>query len=207
MHTSHVGWTLLCAMVVVAGCGKDADRQGIVAPNAARADASGSANKSGEGHDADENKRIAILDDCDPTDPGWAPSGGCTLRSGDVSFAEFGAGLSSPLSLSVVGHPAWRMEPSYVESFNRGHSVRVTNEGGRTHTFTEVAQFGGGKIPNPGLNKGLTTAPECPGSVDLAPGASMDLSNLTPGDHRYQCCIHPWMRALVKVQPQQHGAH
>jgi hypothetical protein len=76
----------------------------------------------------------------------------------------------------------------------------IANRGGRPHTFTKVANFGGGKIPNPALNEGLVTAPECPASVDIPPGGSTRISGLTVGNHRFQCCIHPWQRALVKVQ-------
>ncbi len=80
--------------------------------------------------------------------------------------------------------------------------MRVRNAGGRPHTFTEVANFGGGKVPD--LNEGLEVAPECPGSVDIAPGDSIKVSGLSVGNHRFQCCIHPWMRALIKVK---HDAH
>ncbi|HJU73879.1 MAG TPA: hypothetical protein VJ717_09040 [Gemmatimonadaceae bacterium] len=147
---------------------------------------------------------IAVLDDCDPSDPAWNPTGGCSLRGGLVTEAEFGQLLASPLSQSVVGHPAWRNEPSYLK-VRPGKTIRVENEGGRLHTFTHVAQFGGGRIPP--LNIGLTMAPECalaPGATDpnaLPPGASLEISNLAAGNHRYMCCIHPWMRALIKVAP------
>ena len=87
--------------------------------------------------------KIAILDYCDPTDPGWAPTGGCDLREGDVTFAEFNALLDSVLSTAVVGHPAWRFDPSFAESTPKG-KLNVVNLGGRDHTFTEVAAFGGG---------------------------------------------------------------
>jgi plastocyanin len=149
----------------------------------------------------DNNRKIAIRDDCDPRDPGWTPTGGCALERGDVPFAEFGVELQSPLApTSVIGHQAWRNDPPYLK-IREGESVRVRNSGGRTHTFTEVANFGGGKIPNPALNKGLVTAPECPTSRDLPPGTGVTLKNLSEGNHRFQCCIHPWMRAIVKVKP------
>jgi len=146
-----------------------------------------------------DGKRIAIRDDCDPNDATWAAVGGCALKRGDVSRAEFAGENSSPLSLSVVGHQAWRMDPSYLK-ITEGRSVRVRNAGGRPHTFTQVAAFGGGKAPNPALNKGLVTAPECPTSTDIAPGDSINVSGLTVGNHRFQCCIHPWQRALIKVK-------
>jgi plastocyanin len=150
--------------------------------------------------DAHGRSHIAILDDC-ATDPAWAATGGCALREGAVTEADFGAFLFSPLSLSAVGHPAWRNEPSYLR-VAAGTLVDVTNDGGRTHTFTRVAQYGGGRVPP--LNQGLTPAPECapmtPDPNQVTPGGRLVLNALAPGDHRYQCCIHPWMRALIKVQ-------
>jgi hypothetical protein len=153
-----------------------------------------------------EISQILVLDDCDPNDPAWAPTGGCTLKNGRVTNREFNELLVSPLTippfLSVIGHPAWRNEPSYIDIFT-GKSVKVTNAGGRAHTFTEVAQFGGGRVPP--LNLGLTPAPEClvPGP-NLLPGATMRIENLGVGIHRFQCCIHPWMRGLVAVSDKGH---
>jgi len=210
MRGMHEGWAVLLMLGFVASCSKDSSRQELLAPNASQSSGGAVASRNGgndadnEDDDADEDRRIAIRDDCDPRDPGWAPTGGCLLRRGDVNFAEFNAELSSPFSLSVVGHMAWRMDPTYLK-LRSGRSVRVTNVGGRTHTFTEVAQFGGGKIPSPTLNKGLVTAPECPASVDIAPGGSTTVSGLTVGNHKFQCCIHPWMREIIKVKPQ--GEH
>ena len=153
------------------------------------------ASRSGDDHDG---KRIAIRDDCDRRDPGWAAVGGCTKR-GDVSLAEFAGENDSPLASSVVGHQAWRNDPPYLE-IKQGSKIRVKNEGGRVHTFTEVAAFGGGIAPNPALNEGLVTSPECPGSVEIAPGGRATVSGLAVGNHRFLCCFHPWMRALVKVK-------
>ncbi len=155
------------------------------------------------GSSNDPAAKIAIEDDCDPNDPAWNAVGGCTQKRGDVSLAEFAGENHSSLSLAVIGHQAWRNDPSYVK-INAGTAVRVRNEGGRTHTFTEVAAFGGGIAPNPALNEGLTLAPECPGSVNLTPGEKAILSGLAVGNHRFMCCFHPWMRALVKVKA--HGA-
>lgn len=144
-----------------------------------------------------EVQEIATRDDCDPADPAWMPTGGCTLEEGAVNVAEFNAQLLSPLSLSTVGHPAWRMEPSYLK-IESNETARVANTGGRVHTFTEVVAFGGGRVPP--LNQGLAPAQECAHATDLRPGALVNLRGLSVGDHRFQCCIHPWMRALIKVQ-------
>lgn len=152
---------------------------------------------------AADDKKVKIFDDCDPTDPGWIPIGGCTLREGDVNEAEFGILLLSPLTLPpfsfVIGHPAWRNEPSYLK-IELDKKVKVKNEGGRPHTFTEVANFGGGRVPP--LNAGLAPAPECATSTNLLPGESAEVTGLSEGNHRFQCCIHPWMRALIKVTPE-----
>jgi plastocyanin len=143
--------------------------------------------------------KIDILDYCDPSDPAWLPTGGCVLKEGDVTFAEFTELLSSVLSTAVVGHPAWRFEPSFAET-QPDNTLNVFNLGGRGHTFTEVEQFGGGFIPDPALNKGLTMAPECASATVIRPGTHVVLRGLSEGDHRFQCCIHPWMRALIKVE-------
>ncbi len=141
-----------------------------------------------------------MRDDCDPTDPAWAPTGGCLRKRGNVTFAEFITAAGSPLSTAVVGHQAWRNSPSYLV-IKAGTTVRVRNAGGRNHTFTEVKAFGGGIAPAPPLNQGLTTAPECPFSIGIPPGESAKLSGLAVGDHLFMCCIHPWMRAQITVKP------
>jgi plastocyanin len=152
---------------------------------------------SGQGND----NNIAVLDDCDPADAAYNASGGCTLKphEGDVTFAEFFALAFSPLGAGVlIGHPSWRIEPSYI-STTEGKTIRVKNEGGRIHTFTEVAEFGGGRVPV--LNGLLAVAPECVPTTepDLAPGDRKNITGLDAGLHKYQCCIHPWMRAAVRV--------
>lgn len=126
--------------------------------------------------DRDRDKREVVLrDDCDPTDPGWAPTGGCNRPEGDVRLAEFNALRLSPLAPSVIGHPAWWFDPSYLQ-VEAGKRLKIRNEGGRTHTFTEVANFGGGRVPplNAGqpLTPALTPAPEClaTGVVDIVGG-------------------------------------
>src|SRR5437879_500236 len=96
------------------------------------------------------HENVAILDDCDPTDPAWNPPGaapGCLLEEGNVTRQEFRDLLVSPLAVAVIGHPSWRLDPAYLK-IEPGKTVRATNEGGRGHTFTEVAQFGEGRIAN-----------------------------------------------------------
>jgi len=86
--------------------------------------------------------------------------------------------------------------------------VRVTNRGGEGHTFTEVSeQFGGGRVA--GLNGplGLTALPQCVEALAPAipPGNSVEIKDLSAGTHYFQCCIHPWMHAVIEVQAEKKG--
>jgi plastocyanin len=154
--------------------------------------------------------KITMMDNCSDTDSAYDEFGGCpegapfpgsSSYTGDVTAAEFFALLFSPLAPGgqVIGHPSWRNEPSYV-SIQEGQTVRVSNGGGRAHTFTEVANFGGGFVTP--LNGALLPTPECadPTRLEFVPyGGSQQVSGLEPGLHKFQCCIHPWMRGAVRV--------
>jgi hypothetical protein len=155
---------------------------------------------------ADSGRRFVVTDDCAPN-ADWGPNG-CLRASGDVTRAEFAAANAK----GHPGHPSWRIVPPYVARADDG--IRVRNTGGRGHTFTEVASFGGGFVAV--LNApGSALAPECaianpdgtPRSpapqaqaTMLAPGAELRVEGLAPGTHNFQCCIHPWMRTVVKVR-------
>lgn len=144
--------------------------------------------------------KVVVLDDCDPNDPTWVAIGGCALDDGVVTRAEFDAFLPQ-------GHPAWRNQPAFV-AIESGETVNVRNEGGRNHTFTQVAQYGGGFVLGINNPPGSPAIPECAGgpaanpgvaSTLLVPDARLTVSGLGVGTHRFQCCIHPWMRAAIKV--------
>lgn len=91
-----------------------------------------------------------------------------------------------------------------------GQSFRVDNRGGETHTFTVVANYGGGRVA--GLNNpSEAVAPECTAganasNVDIASGGGITVTTgangtiKTRGTVKVQCCIHPWMRSTVSVQ-------
>ena len=84
-----------------------------------------------------------------------------------------------------------------------GQNLVAINQGGETHTFTEVEEFGGGIVPNLNQLAGVpNVAPECtqlqPGDF-LRPGARSSETEDESGVEKYQCCIHPWMRAEVKI--------
>ena len=152
---------------------------------------------------------VALVDNCDPATFNAAIGPGTcavTPHKLDTTFAEFLSQLFSPLVPTVVGHPAWNFAPGYV-SISAGQTMRVTNAGGEGHTFTEVAAFGGGFIPflngvgGPAGTVPLLEAPACAASpIVVGPGKSVQLKGLAPGVHKFQCCIHPWMRAVVDVE-------
>ncbi len=176
------------------------------------------AGPTGVAADRGGENTIALIDDCDPDDPEWGAVPGCLQDKGDVSSDEFTLFLTSPLydndgdaastaGRFLVGHPSWRNEPSHLV-VEEGKRIEVKNEGGRPHTFTKVAEFGGGRIPP--LLVGTQMAPECAlaaGAIDpnqLAPGARLKLKTSGEGIVRFQCCFHPWMRATVRVVADDH---
>jgi plastocyanin len=152
---------------------------------------------------------IRVLDDCLPGDAGWNPTGGCTLNptQGDVPFGEFLSELTAPTlatnttpaGVALVGHPSWRNDPSHM-TIKAGKTIQVVNDGGRGHTFTKVERFGGGVVGF--LNVGQAFAPGCENLADLPPGGHQTIGDdvLKPGLNRFQCCIHPWMRATIRVE-------
>ena len=191
--------TTLVLLTLITACGRDASSREVTAPDAEGAVAAVAAGSASLNAEDSGPASVAIRDDCDPGDPAWRMLGGCVLARGSVTVAEFDTELSSTLGpTAVIGHASWRNDPSYTV-INEGQPLMVRNAGGRPHTFTKVANFGGGKIPNPALNKGLAPAPECPASANIAAGGREVIGGLAAGNHRFQCCIHPWMRAVVQV--------
>ena len=165
------------------------------------------------GATADSGRKFEVTDDCAPN-ADWGLNG-CLRESGDVTRAEFAAANAN----RYPGHPAWRIVAPYVGAQFQP-DIRVENTGGRRHTFTEVARFGGGFVA--GLNPpGAVPAPECaivnadgtlsPSATalatSLAPGAELRVDGLQPGTYNFQCCIHSWMRTTVKVKAEEGQQH
>jgi plastocyanin len=158
-------------------------------------------------HSNDPN--VALVDTCDPTTFNAAIGPGtcvATPHKNDTTFAEFIGLLFSPLAANIIGHPAWNFAPGYI-SIRAGQTVRATNTGGEAHTFTEVADFGGGSVPplngvgGPAGTLPLVPAGACVSSpAVVGPGDTVQIKALLPGVHKFQCCIHPWMRAVVDVE-------
>ena len=146
------------------------------------------------------------MDECNP--PSFNAIGFgiiCEVNfDGGVTFREF----DSLLSPAAFGHPAWRFDVPYLE-IQPNEKVQVRNDGGEDHTFTQVAVFGGGRVDFLNESLGLEARPECAAALAPAirPGDSVQTTGLDEGVHLFQCCIHPWMHAVIKVKSADHGEH
>ena len=151
--------------------------------------------------------QFVALDECDPTTFN-AVLGPDFCKN--VALATFG--YATTLSDLVAGaqsgnpSPSWDFEPDSV-SVPEGTVIKVVDQGGEPHTFTEVHKFGGGFLV-PLNGPGETTAPECVGGFStvavaktrIIQGSTIEVPNLSKGEHLFQCCIHPWMRVTVNVK-------
>jgi plastocyanin len=143
------------------------------------------------------SRNVQILDNCDgPTFNAAVRPGACARPAG-LTFQKFIAALSRG------GAPSWAFSPSHLK-LAAGGTITATNRGGEFHTFTQVAAFGGGCVPDLNGPLGLTPVPECSipgilGTTGVTPGASTTTAPLAAGTLRFQCLIHPWQRATVQV--------
>lgn len=144
-------------------------------------------------------RHVQALDACDPATFNAAVAPGtCTRPGGGLPFDQFIGQLQKHGRAA-----AWRFSPGQL-ALQSGGSLLVTNRGGEDHTFTEVANFGGGCVAPLNAILGLTPVPECavPGLFDstlIEQGATLEVTGLTPGVHLFECLIHPWMRTTVTV--------
>ena len=146
-------------------------------------------------------RRIEILDACDPTSFNAAIGAGTCSRPGGMSFDTFIAQLTKKGSVG-----AWRFAPANNVTGREGQVLLAINRGGETHTFTEVDNFGGGIVAS--LNQASGNPTEAPECAQLTAGDfvaagttfTSDVASAADiGTEKYQCCIHPWMRAVVTV--------
>ncbi len=91
-------------------------------------------------------------------------------------------------------------------SVDEGTTLLARNDGGETHTFTRVQNFGGGVVPFLNtLSRNPVEAEECK-TLDaedfVPPGGtySLPLPGVKDQTVKVQCCIHPWMRSTVRVE-------
>jgi plastocyanin len=150
--------------------------------------------KAGNGR---QEIRVSMQDACDPDTfnappPAGAGPGTCGPGGGGVTFAHFIDLLTKHQSVGP-----WHFAPS-VAHVSVGETFVAYNTGGEVHTFTEVAQFGGGIVPPLNQLSGVPDiAPECNAlEADdfVPPGGTYRETVDSTGNLKFQCCIHPWMR-------------
>jgi hypothetical protein len=145
----------------------------------------------------------------DRCDPATFNAGGRVLCNpnfnGGTTLAQFNAELTATKTVQ-----AWEYGGGQIR-VNSGTSFKVDNKGGETHTFSVVANFGGGRVAGLNTASGNTTvAPECvaganAANVDIASGAGLTVTTGAngvmkgKGTFKVQCCIHPWMRTTVQL--------
>jgi plastocyanin len=153
---------------------------------------------------SDGSRHVRAFDDCDPTTFNATVGPGTCVGDGRTTFPSFVKQLVAKGSAD-----RWVFKPSSLGS-EAGRPLDVENRGGEFHTFTEVAQYGGGCVEFLNHLLGLKAVPEClplaaPG-VPLAfvtsgidPRGTLKVAGLSPGVHRFECLIHPWMHTTVTV--------
>jgi hypothetical protein len=165
----------------------------------------GNANTANGDKDDDDARSVRMLDDCDPAsfDAALQDPNAC-VGKGKTTFDKFIAELTR----SQVAQK-WRFQPNHIE-LDRGAMLTAVNKGGEVHTFTRVAKFGGGVVPLLNtLSGNPDVAPECTtleADDMVAPGGTYTAElNMDKLQH-FQCCIHPWMRADVRLKHGDHGS-
>lgn len=157
---------------------------------------------------------VRIMDKCDPTTFNAAVGPGTCVGDGAVTFQHF---IAEVTAAQKAG--AWHFDPT-DGTVDEGTVLTLENRGGETHTFTKVANFGGGFVaPLNALSGNPVPAPECAtvtlgglipkppspanifvkaGTTEVGPtaGGSVLPSGTTT---KFQCCIHPWMRIELRT--------
>lgn len=167
---------------------------------------SGVAVATGPSDDRDR-VRIVMTDDCEPASFNAALGEGACVGNGTTTLNQLIGQLTR-----TGDAPAWAFHPGRARA-ELGDRLRVVNRGGEPHTFTKVAQFGGGCVEELNHILGLTPVPECRQSVTrngkristfeatfVAAGQARTFKPARAGVHRYECLIHPWMRSVVVVR-------
>jgi plastocyanin len=177
--------------LLLAACG---DSARLTDPLASRTDGASTPTKSASAGGGSV-RSVIMHDVCDSATFNAAVGPGTCVRPGGMKFDQFIAELTR--HGHVQGYdfspPAFKVNP--------GQTIAATNNGGEVHTFTRVAVFGGGIVPLLNqLSGNAVVAPECTAltAADfVAPGTEFDTSVDGPGTVLFQCCIHPWMRAIA----------
>ncbi len=164
------------------------------------------------------SKPIMLTDDCDPATFNAAVGPGTCVGSGKTTFDTFIAQLMQHQTAFL-----WFFAPRQSAA-PVGQMLKLGNTGGETHTFTKVAEFGGGfVIPLNLLSGNPVPRPECTTGAVLVPGTLLQPQPESPTNIfveaglvedgptagsailpvgqtvKFMCCIHPWMRTEITV--------
>jgi hypothetical protein len=158
---------------------------------------------------------VRMQDQCNPATFNAAVGPGTCAGDGTVTFDHFIAELTATQTAG-----AWHFAPADA-TLEAGTALKLENLGGETHTFTKVANFGGGFVaPLNALSGNPVPAPECatvafghlipkpesPANIFVETGLTEN--GPTAGDSilprgtttKFQCCIHPWMRTELRTR-------
>jgi hypothetical protein len=145
---------------------------------------------------AGDSVKVFVMDRCEPDSFDAAIEPGTCLRNGGVTFDNF----VDRLNPKDGGHNAWRNSRREVV-LTGDQRLTLINSGGEVHSFTEVFNFGTGFVDelNAALPAGTPPAEPVPGDPHfLAAGETVELNQLSPGTHLFECLIHPWMRTVAE---------
>ena len=186
----------MAGAIVFVACDNTAQHALTPSPNAA-ANALGTVAAQAAASGESKQHMVELMDACDPDTFNAVIGPGTCVRSGGVTFENF---LDQVRRHGSIG--PWHFSPTNV-TMKVGQQLVANNRGGEVHSFTEVEEFGGGVVPVLNEALGLTSViPECqalaPGDF-LPPGATSSEEEHDAGVEKYQCCIHPWMRAIVRI--------
>jgi hypothetical protein len=193
-----VGLVMLLPASILIGC---ADLS--LPTDAPRMSASASASMA---KGSDHAGAIIGHDSCDPASFNAALNDPTAcVKPGPTTFDEFIAELSATQTVR-----SWRFNPLRATT-HAGEALLIKNVGGEVHTFTPVEQFGGGFIPILNeLSGHRVPAPEClnvpgldfvaGGGTSLISGAALAAVADASGIAKIECCLHPWMRAEVRIK-------
>jgi hypothetical protein len=158
---------------------------------------------------------VRIRDNCDPASFNAVIGPGTCTGGGQITFEHFIAEVTA-------AHKAgsWNFDPA-AGTLAPGTVLSLESRGGETHTFTKVAEFGGGFVaPLNALSGNPAPRPECAtvtlgGLVPKPPSPSnifVEAGETDPGPTagssimpsgattKFQCCIHPWMRTELRTK-------
>jgi hypothetical protein len=156
---------------------------------------------------------LSIRDFCDPTTFNAILGPGACAREDNVSVdgSQTFTGFISEVGQEKSAG-SWRFNPISAKT-EEGVNLTLVNRGGETHTFTRVAEFGGGfvaalnapsgnPVPRPECAKMVNgqLVPQSPSSdnIFINHGQSLMGPRIVGGERaKFQCCIHPWMRFTI----------